>query len=54
MNDDLALETAKQHPLWEAFAEFAEDEGISLESHDDWFDWWNCFVRGAEAASDIE
>lgn len=37
-----------------AFVSFAAQHGISLEHHDDWGAWWNCFATGFVAGDSQE
>lgn len=39
------------HPLWNSFCEYAEQDGISLDHIDDWNPWWQCFLAGAQAST---
>ena len=40
----------QDHPLWEAFCEWAADNAIDPNDHpDDWMPSWECFLAGAIA-----
>lgn len=39
----------RDHPLWPAFIEIAEEQSISLDHEVDWIDNWIMFLAGAEA-----
>lgn len=38
--------TTAPDDVWAAFVTFAEANGISLESDEDWRLWWDCFREG--------
>jgi hypothetical protein len=40
----------EQHPLWQSFAEWCTRHGVSLDSPDDWFEWWSCYTAGGAEA----
>ena len=35
---------------WIEFCEYAEENGISLEHHEDWYIWWECWNAALDAA----
>ena len=35
--------------LWEAFEKWANENSISLDTYEDWGEWWRCFEAGATA-----
>ena len=35
---------------WQAFKQWAEKNGVSLESRGDWEPWWECWKAGYVAA----
>jgi hypothetical protein len=48
------MPSTKKHPLWPAFKEWCEDNGVDLKCEVDWKVWWSCFIAGAAAGNKLQ
>lgn len=39
---------------WKHFEKYCLETGISLEHHDDWFPWWECWNAAMDAVDEVE